>query len=800
MAQTITRSISIDVAQENRLQPIVAKQYDRASRFLNVQFLDMGTEMTIEQGATIVINAKRSDGQGLSFSGSVNSDGTVRVPITYWMLELDGPVVCDISIITGSSADTMLTSTSFTLEVQAAAVTNADVEENEDYPVLLELIHEVSEFEPELLDIRNGVHGQTFNSAGDAVRASAEQLYNMKTGFDGVTYASPAAMVQGCDQKLQNEIYDVVDPKLKSPTMVENKYVNNSGEILSNSSWVYFESTDITPYMKLHIITYMSGQPCIAFYDKNDIFISRIRKESDVTVVFDEYVDIPENAKIVRISCWKANRNSFSMYTTPINTFGVLKGEIDGRVKTSDYDEHISNYNGLISNEFSEIVASWEMGAFSTDGSDVTTNSWIRTEYIDVSMYKTILENPVSGYKTSAAIYDKDKTFIELASGGVTQIRTETILPDNAYYVRFELGKVDGTNPTIGEYVNARIGKKTILQYDVDEGCGNGSIPDYYFENNYIINKVSRINELYGKYASNGTAFVFYTDEHWEHPRYNAQNSMALINYVYRNTFIPKLIDGGDNADRGSFDFSKKLKTAWGGKIYHVAGNHEYMYSTDEKEDELYAMWDASNNDQLGVNNRHYYYFNNEQEKIRYIVLSAYKPSGSTSTMLAQNGYEQDQMDWFENVALNGIESGWGIIIITHGLYGFNAGESGMGEGYYIPTTSNDQAVLDIITNYSGDGEIMGVISGHQHLDRVIYIANTNIPVIFTTCDANTVTRYVTADPRTSGTIGEQAFDVYILDRVEKKWHIVRIGTKAYDGIGSTPGDPVEERTVTYGA
>lgn len=33
------------------------------------------------------------------------------------------------------------------------------------------------------------------------------QLNAMKTGFDGVVYSSPAAMVQGCDQKLQNEIY-----------------------------------------------------------------------------------------------------------------------------------------------------------------------------------------------------------------------------------------------------------------------------------------------------------------------------------------------------------------------------------------------------------------------------------------------------------------------------------------------------------------------------------------------------------------------------------------------------------------
>ena len=112
-------------------------------------------------------------------------------------------------------------------------------------------------------------------------------LEAMKTGFDGVTYPSPAAQVIGSDEKLQTQIYDVVDQQLKSPTMVENKFVNNAGVVTSNSSWVYFESTDITPYMKLHIITYMSGQPCIAFYDKNDTFISMIRKDTDVSVVFD---------------------------------------------------------------------------------------------------------------------------------------------------------------------------------------------------------------------------------------------------------------------------------------------------------------------------------------------------------------------------------------------------------------------------------------------------------------------------------------------------------------------------------
>ena len=330
MAQTITRSISIDVAQENRLQPIVAKQYDRASRFLNVQFLDMGTEMTIEAGATIVINAKRSDGQGLSFSGSVNSDGTVRVPITYWMLELDGPVVCDISIITGSSADTMLTSTSFTLEVQAAAVTNADVEENEDYPVLLELIHEVSEFEPELLDIRNGVHGQTFNSAGDAVRANANQLYNMKTGFDGVTYASPAAMVQGCDTKLQNEI----DYKMDIPwSKVAELGTREKGLFNHVSGEIDFSTYGNYRYVKISVeagdhycvsgntFNNNANYSAVTFVKSDDSVLSYIPSERIEGAFPETLIQVPNNAAYMYVNGFTSSKTGEShVYSVAFKT------------------------------------------------------------------------------------------------------------------------------------------------------------------------------------------------------------------------------------------------------------------------------------------------------------------------------------------------------------------------------------------------------------------------------------------------------------------------------------------------
>lgn len=146
---TILKELTVDVAQLNRFAAVVAKQYDKQSRFLKIHLTNESTPITVAAGTTVTINARRADGAGESFYGSVNNDGSVNVPITYWMLELDDIVECDISLISDNN-EVMLTSTLFQIEVQRAAVGTDEIEEDEDYPVLLQLIQDVEDAKEEV--------------------------------------------------------------------------------------------------------------------------------------------------------------------------------------------------------------------------------------------------------------------------------------------------------------------------------------------------------------------------------------------------------------------------------------------------------------------------------------------------------------------------------------------------------------------------------------------------------------------------------------------------------------------------
>lgn len=174
---TIIKEIEVDVSQLNRFAAIVAKQYDKQSRFLKVTLLNSGERIKVDKASTAVINARREDEVAKTFEGTVNMDGTVTVPLTQWMLQLDGTVKCDISIITADT--TVLSTTLFELEVQeAAAPDDSDIAEDDNCGVLIQLIADVQaikDIEAKRVDAESArVTAETKRVSAENARVQAE--------------------------------------------------------------------------------------------------------------------------------------------------------------------------------------------------------------------------------------------------------------------------------------------------------------------------------------------------------------------------------------------------------------------------------------------------------------------------------------------------------------------------------------------------------------------------------------------------------------------------------------------------
>lgn len=324
---------------------------------------------------------------------------------------------------------------------------------------------------------------------------------------------------------------------------------------------------------------------------------------------------------------------------------------------------------------------------------------------------------------------------------------------------------------------------------------GDFVVPSYYHENQYLDNKVDRINECMGSAVANGDAFIFITDEHWED---NAKQSPALINYLYNNCNINKLFSGGDvytgnNTDWSpAMDFTLTLRHAFKGNIYHICGNHDLFKQMPTSR--LAMMFDMFHDDYNGNPEKHYYYVDNKRAKIRYIVLNSYYESETDN---AVNGFVADaeQQQWFVD-SLN-VEAGWGIIILNHHTWYNDPADPTV----LLFDSRYREPFLNVIDNYSGDGEIICFIQGHTHIDKVLR-TDSGIPVIITTSD-NYKSIESPADvyptDRTPATIREQAFDVFVVDRKNRQINIIRIGCPALNSTAADEyGEEVEERIVTY--
>jgi len=118
MNEILIANLTLDTYRKNNVPPLIVPQGDYGARVIRVTITEQGKPVSVESTAAVSIVSERSgDGTAQAFSGEVNNDGSVTVPVTQWMLDVpDDDVICHV-VVTGNGYQ--YSTTSFLIEPQA---------------------------------------------------------------------------------------------------------------------------------------------------------------------------------------------------------------------------------------------------------------------------------------------------------------------------------------------------------------------------------------------------------------------------------------------------------------------------------------------------------------------------------------------------------------------------------------------------------------------------------------------------------------------------------------------------------
>ena len=321
----------------------------------------------------------------------------------------------------------------------------------------------------------------------------------------------------------------------------------------------------------------------------------------------------------------------------------------------------------------------------------------------------------------------------------------------------------------------------TALQNTID----SISVPNYYVS--HINTKVNEINQLLMNAGRNSDAFIFITDIHSKN---NRKYSPRLIKYILKYTGINKVIMGGDYINRET-TYQEALKLI--NEIVHeyqfnncivlpIVGNHEfnnpaalqeseYVNNQLDCQDLYYALLKRNENIINYDNDYLAFYYDNTDQKIRYVFGSVLFSSSKSS----------DSISWaFDKIYE--LEDGWSVIFAIHSLisYNFQTQEIVLENriATFFDSLKNKTSCTVFNKSYDFTNKNIDAIAcfgGHYHYDFIYQWPNATLSGIATTCDA----MQEAADSdlvRTVGTITEQAFDVVVINRTTRKVNLVRVG------------------------
>lgn len=335
---------------------------------------------------------------------------------------------------------------------------------------------------------------------------------------------------------------------------------------------------------------------------------------------------------------------------------------------------------------------------------------------------------------------------------------------------------------------------------NIKENGNSDPIPDYYYADDYLPNKIKEIREASA--IMHGVTFAFITDVHF---KANQKQSKKLLRKVLDETNVPFVLCGGDivylvGTEEELYeqitDFNEFKSCIGKDRLFCTRGNHDLYNVTiiDPETREEHKLTTADAYDTLfrdtetkvssmSVDNG-CYCIDNEPQKTRIIMLNTSDLSNSPDNTGGGVMFRASTLEWLSGALTE--KTGYRIIIVSHTPLNYETFGNDNSDKYpnydglqqmvaaFKNKTTFTTTRFDIEVNADfteTTNELICVISGHRHIDG--NSVENNVLNIVTTCDCIDKKDGYNRKPNT---ISEQAFDVFCINYDTNKINAVRIG------------------------
>ena len=350
----------------------------------------------------------------------------------------------------------------------------------------------------------------------------------------------------------------------------------------------------------------------------------------------------------------------------------------------------------------------------------------------------------------NALVYNYNANTVEIKS-----ILSADALKDNLILLIASMGRIVGG---------------VLLPWYTEYICENDDpLPIYWRD--YLNAKMEDVKQLV---ETSDEAFIFVTDVHTPS---NQMHSPDIIRYIRSKINIPYVIVGGDYGNRADtrrlyINQIDKWMEQTDGDWLMIRGNHDnnqqgtgevtandfYVRAVKPLKNEVVAKASAEN----------VFFVDDKNAKFRFIFLD---------TVWEGTADISGQVSWMKD-RINELESDWSVIVFSHMCFAPAYISSGVTE--LSITNLGGQILAGINEVYDTcAADIIGYIVGHVHRDYS-RISQKGYPLISTTCDAQQSASWDINYPDSiTGTITEQAFDIFGINKTNRTITALRIGRGA---------------------